>query len=100
MRNLKNRWADFHKNLKCSCAPHILFLNWVAKFKTMAILEFTRQHVLGEVKAMIQNSFLSSLYISVAIKASLLKFNMLNIYKNNIFKMFIFFSKFKIVDLI
>ena len=36
-------------------------------------------------------------YISVAIKASFLKFKMCNIYKNNITN---FFPKFKIVDLI
>ena len=41
------------------------------------------------------------LHISVAIKDSFLKFNMCNICKNNIAKMvLVFFSKFKIVDLI
>ena len=40
-----------------------------------------------------------SVYISVAIKASLLKFNMFNMCKNTIFKMFLVFSNFKIVDL-
>ena len=39
------------------------------------------------------------LYISVAIKASFLKFDMCNICKNNIAKMFLVFSNFKIVDL-
>ena len=43
--------------------------------------------------------FLSLLYISAAIKASLLIFNMFNIYKNNISKMCLAFSNFKIVDL-
>ena len=43
--------------------------------------------------------FVSLLYISVAIKASLLIFNMFNIYKNNISKLFLVFflaSKFLI----
>ena len=45
--------------------------------------------------------FISPPYILVAIKASLLKFNMFNIYKINISNFFtVFFSKFKIVDLI
>ena len=39
-------------------------------------------------------------YISVAIKASFLKLNMCDICKNNISKAFLFFSKFKIVDLL
>ena len=40
------------------------------------------------------------LYISVAIKASLLKFSMLGVHKNTIFNMFLEFCNFKIVDLI
>ena len=36
--------------------------------------------LLGEVKVLIQIFFVSLLYISVAIKASLLKFNMFSIY--------------------
>ena len=44
--------------------------------------------------------FVSLLYISVAIKASLLKFSMSNIHKNTISNMFLVFSNFKIVDLI
>ena len=41
------------------------------------------------------------LYVLAAIKPSLFKFNMCNIYKNNIAKMFVFiFSNFKILDLI
>ena len=43
--------------------------------------------------------FVSLLYISVAIKASLLKFSMFSIHKNTISSMFLFFSNFKIVDL-
>ena len=43
--------------------------------------------------------FLSSLYISVAIKASLLKLNMFNMNKNTTSKMFLIFSNFKIVHL-
>ena len=40
-------------------------------------------------------------YISVAIKARFFKINMCNIYINNISNMFlVYFSKFKIVDLI
>ena len=40
------------------------------------------------------------LYASVPIKASFLKYNMCNIYKNKTFKMLLVFSEFKIVDLI
>ena len=40
------------------------------------------------------------LYISVAIKASLLKFNMFSVCKNSISNMFLEFSNYKIVDLI
>ena len=44
--------------------------------------------------------FVSLLYISVAIKASLLKFSMFRVRKNTISNMFLEFSNFKIVDLI
>ena len=44
--------------------------------------------------------FVSLLYISVDIKASLLKFSVFNIHKNTISNMFLVFSNFKIVDLI
>ena len=43
--------------------------------------------------------FVSSLYISVAIKVRFLKFNMFNRHKNNISKLVLVFSNFKIVDL-
>ena len=43
--------------------------------------------------------FVSSLYISVAIKVMFLKFNMFNRYKNNISKLVLVFSSFKILDL-
>ena len=45
----------------------------------MAILKFYQKIVLGEVKGSDPDLSASSLYISVAIKASLLKFNMFNI---------------------
>ena len=41
--------------------------------------------------------FVSLLYISVAIKASLLKFSMFSVHKNNISNIFLEFSNFKIV---
>ena len=44
--------------------------------------------------------FVSLLYISVAIKASLLKFSMPSVHKNTISNMFLEFCNFKIVDLI
>ena len=44
--------------------------------------------------------FVLMFYISVAIKASLLKFSMFSIHKNTISNMFLLFSNFKIVDLI
>ena len=43
--------------------------------------------------------FVSSLYILVAIKVRFFKFNMFNGYKNNISKLVLVFSSFKIVDL-
>ena len=43
--------------------------------------------------------FVSLLYISVAIKVRFLKFNMFNRYKNNIPKLVLVFSNFKILDL-
>ena len=65
------------------------------------IQNFLFHRVLGEVKICINPElFVSSLYISVAIKASVLKFNMFNIHKNNISNIFFsFFSNFEIVDL-
>ena len=45
----------------------------------------------GEVMVMIQIFFVSSLYISVAIKVKFLKFNMFNRYKNNISKLVLVF---------
>ena len=56
-------------------------------------------HALGEVMVLIQNFFVSSLYISVAIKVRFLKFNRFNRYKNNISKLVLVFRIFKIVDL-
>ena len=47
----------------------------------------------------IQN-IVSLLYISVAIKASLLKFSMFSVHKNTISNIFVEFSNFKIVDLV
>ena len=44
--------------------------------------------------------FVSLLYISVAIKASLLKFSMFSVHKNTVSNMFLEFSNFKIFDLI
>ena len=44
--------------------------------------------------------FVSLFYISVAIKAGLLKFSMFSVHKNTISNMFLEFSNFKIVDLI
>ena len=44
--------------------------------------------------------FVWLLYISVAIKASLLKFIMFSVHKNTISNMFLEFSNFKLVDLI
>ena len=43
--------------------------------------------------------FVSLLYISVAIKPTLLKFSMFSVHKNTISNMFLEFSNFKIVDL-
>ena len=44
--------------------------------------------------------FVSLLYISVAIKASLLKFSMFSVHKNTISNIFLEFSNFKIVGLV
>ena len=55
--------------------------------------------MLGEVKVSIKK-IVSLLYISVAIKASILTFSMLSVHKNTISNMFLEFSNFKIVDLI
>ena len=44
--------------------------------------------------------FVSLLYISVAIKASLLKFSMFSVHKNTISNICLEFSNFKIVDLV
>ena len=46
----------------------------------MAILNFQRKNVLGEVKVLTQNFCFIALYILVDIKASLVKFHMFNIY--------------------
>ena len=53
----------------------------------MAILKFSHKHALSEVMVLIQIFFVSSLYISVAIKVRFLKFNMFNRYKHNISKL-------------
>ena len=44
--------------------------------------------------------FVSLLYISVAIKASLLKFSMFSVHKNTMSNIFLVFSNFKIVGLV
>ena len=44
--------------------------------------------------------FVSLLYISVAIKASLLKFSMFSVHKNTISNIFLEFSNFKVVGLV
>ena len=44
--------------------------------------------------------FVSLLYISVAIKAGLLKFSMFSVHKNTISNIFLEFSNFKIVGLV
>ena len=44
--------------------------------------------------------FASLLYISVAIKASLLKFSMFSVHKNTMSNIFLEFSNFKIVGLV
>ena len=44
--------------------------------------------------------FVSLLYISVAIRANLLKFSMFNVHKNTISNIFLEFFNFKIVDVI
>ena len=44
--------------------------------------------------------FVSLLYISVAIKASLFKFSMFSVHKNTISNIFLVFSNFKIVNLV
>ena len=65
------------------------------------IKNFSFHHVLGEVKTGTDPElFVSSLYISAAIKASLLKCSMpmFNI-RNNKTCLYFFFSSFKIVDL-
>ena len=63
--------------------------------------EIIAQNVFGEVKVSIQKYFVSLLYISVAIKVSLLKFSMFSVHKNTISNIFLdFFFNFKIVDLI
>ena len=51
-------------------------------------------------KVSIQKYFVSLLYISVAIKASLLKFSMFSVHKNTISNIFLEFSNFEIVDLV
>ena len=65
----------------------------------MAILKFYFKNALGEGDGNDPDFFVSSLYISVAIKVRLLKFNMLNRYKNNISNLVLVFSSFKIIDL-
>ena len=57
----------------------------------MAVLKFYFKHSLGEAMVLIQIFFVSSLYISVAIKVRFLKFNMFNRYKNNISKLVLVF---------
>ena len=57
----------------------------------MAVLKFYFKHAPGEVMVMIQIFFVSSLYITVAIKVRILKFNMRNRYKNNISKLVLVF---------
>ena len=49
------------------------------------------QECIGEVKVSIQKYFVSLLYISVAIKASLLKFSMFSVHKNTISNIFLEF---------
>ena len=65
----------------------------------MTILKFSYKHAAGEVMVLIQNVFVSSLYISVAIKVRFLKFNKFNRYKNYSSKLVLIFSNFKIFDL-
>ena len=57
----------------------------------MAVLKFSHKHAPSEVMVLIQNFFVSSLYISVAIKVRFLKFNMFNRYKQNISKLALVF---------
>ena len=65
----------------------------------MVVLTLQHKNVLGEVKVLIQD-IVSLLYISVAIKASLLKFSMFSVHKNTISNVVLEFSNFKIVDLV
>ena len=95
-RNLKNRWVDFHKictagtsklvDVQCKfmCKSHNTILSY-GRFKILVLA------CPGWGDGNDPDFFVSSLYISVAIKVRFLKFNMFNRYKNNISKLVLVF---------
>ena len=95
-RNLKNRKVDFHKI--CTAGTSKL-VDVQCKFMFISddkILSYGRFKILvqacpGWGDGNDPDFFVSSLYISVAIKVRFLKFNMFNRYKNNISKLLLVF---------
>ena len=65
--------------------PNFLFHCVLGEVKIGIVPELLFHCLLGEVKSINPEFFVSSLYISVTIKASLLKFNMFNIHKKQYF---------------
>ena len=63
----------------------------------MAILKLKHKNVLSEGEGIDPKHFVSSVYISVAIKGSLLKFSMFSIHTNTISNMFLVFLTLKLL---
>ena len=103
-RNLKNRSVDFHTI--CNTGTYKL-LDVQCKFMCKLdhkILSYGHFKILAQAcpgwgDGIDPEFFVSSLYILISIKVRTFKFNMFNRYKNNISKLVLFFSNFKIVDL-
>ena len=95
-RNLKNRWVDFHKICTAGTSK-LVDVQCKFMFKSdNKILSYGRFKILvqacpGWGDGNDPDFFVSSLYISVAIKVRFLKFNMFNRYKNNISKLVLVF---------
>ena len=98
-----NRWVDFHKICTAGTSK-LVDVQCKFMFKSdHQILSYGHIKILahsfpGWGDGIDPEFFVSLLYISVAIKVRFLKFNMFNRYKNNISKLVLVFSNFKIVD--
>ena len=96
MRNLKNRWVDFH-NICTAGTSKLVDVQCKFMFKSdYKILSYGHFKILAQAcprwgDGIDPDFFVSSLYISVAIKVTFLKFNMFNRYKNNISKQVLVF---------